>query len=248
MAKPPSARSVTTNCISRKQALNLIEAMRFAEGIGIPLNTFVTIAFKGSSIYPGDGPPTQAQTRACRAAALATVTRLAAAHGFSTAYAWALERVTGRGLHVHMLCHLPAQAHEQLRDALAQRIKRTFGWDSQAGNWHFKPLEIAPECLEGLDPARKLLYLLKGLDPEVSTYRRNMTKGFLDQKPQGRIYGKRVGVSRNIDQSARRQSGRRERATLADLDVRRHVDRRQKMAMDAARRFWAGESARPSSG
>lgn len=204
--------------INKGAALGLVKAKRFAEsaGVRLPLNTLVSVTFRGSAVFLGGGEPTARETARCREEAIRTVMQLAQRRQFTTAYVWALERSHGRGLHMHMLCRLPEHIHPQLREALERAMQRTFRWPQQQVQPDHVPVLVSDNCLNIFESGQALLYLLKGIDPLVTDFRRGNGDG---ASWQGRILGKRVGVAHNIGRSAQRQSGWRYVVTGADLDA-----------------------------
>ncbi|TDG27727.1 hypothetical protein E2C05_22065, partial [Paracraurococcus ruber] len=118
--------------------MGLLNAHRFAETLNLPLNTAVHVTFRGCQLFDGS-EPTLEQTRELRALLLATLHRFATDHDFLAAYLWALERVTGRGLHAHVLLYLPEQSHDALRDLLQRAIEAAFCWRADCSCWPNPP-------------------------------------------------------------------------------------------------------------
>lgn len=192
----------------------LINAFAFAESTGRPLNAHLTVTWRHASGYCEDKLPAM-QTRL-----LDRVTRFLRRHAISTSYIWVRERVSGQGLHTHVLLHLGP-----IPGRIAAKLKPFI----------HESLILAPggACITcppyGAGSARMrvglLKYLLKGLDPAAFKFlgwggeKLNVGEelGIEDYGPQGRISAKRCGFSQNLGPSERTRAGWKERRDLAAL-------------------------------
>lgn len=124
--------------------------------------------------------------------------------GYRTAYIWVLENRgdnEGRGIHAHVMIHVP----DILRDRFHQ-LRRS--WATTAGLNMAKAKVIRWKPLPTVKSAKgKLQYMSKDMDPTHWPIFTDITgRVHLDdrQKPSDQpIYGKKCGVSRNIDVKAR---------------------------------------------
>ena len=125
-----------------------------------------------------------------------------------TAYLWVLENRgdgEGHGVHAHVQIHVPPALAKRFHQ-LKARWARKAGLDmTVAGVIKRKPL-ATPEAAKG-----KLQYMSKDLDPRHWDLFTDISgRVHLDDrsKPSDQpIYGKKCGVSRNIDAKARKKIG-----------------------------------------
>ncbi len=124
--------------------------------------------------------------------------------GHQTAYIWALENRgdgDGHGIHAHVLIHVP--------DILSVRFHQLKArWARRAGLNMANTGVIHREAIPTVKAAKgKLQYMSKDLDPKHWHLFQDISgRVHLDdrQKPSDQpIYGKKCGVSRNIDVKAR---------------------------------------------
>lgn len=123
--------------------------------------------------------------------------------GGRTAYIWTLEnRGGGDGIHAHLLIHVPP--------ALATRFHQLKPrWARKAGLNMNNAKVICRQSLATVEAVKgKLKYMSKDLDPRHWPMLQDSSgRVHLDdrEKPSDQpIYGKKCGVSRNIDEKARR--------------------------------------------
>src|SRR5262245_35142416 len=181
--------------ISARQATNIMEAVRFAKLVNLPLVAHLTIHWSLTDV--GDDP-----NGTLFAKVREGLHKWLDRRGIEFAGAWARERQC-RGQsdveHCHLLFHLPVsyQTGRQLnkvRDAILRLVKLHGGdlTDERAID-----LKVWP------DPDGK--YLVKGGGPEIWK-RFGLRKEH--RRLQGVIYGKRCGVTENIGALARRRKPR----------------------------------------
>jgi hypothetical protein len=213
----------TSSVISLPQAMNVLNALAYASTTELPLNTFAVVTFTGSDLLPAGSPPTARQTSACQARVIAVYGDYAKACGFPPTHLWVLERVSGKGLHLNLLAHLPREDHEAHRLALQRSLEACFG---HVDTDDHRAVYVEPDYLAPSSAFIRTHYAMKGIDPSVETYARIGR----DAGPtrEGTIFGKRLGTSKNIAPGARRQAGYADTATLADLNasrwLRRHIE------------------------
>lgn len=184
--------------ISRAQAREVIDAATFAWYSDIPLTMILHFQLEKLERRPQEFISDY----------LKQVGDWLRIQGHPRIYIWVLEKPPGKSVNAHMLLHLP----DALRKPFANMQR---GWLKQAGlEWEKKVLRyqkigIKPgsrdrplgigEYLMHLEIA--VSYLLKGADKKTNAVLR------IDQKPQGTISGKRVGISEGISKKARLQAG-----------------------------------------
>ncbi len=183
--------------ISVPRATNIVEAVKFAKSIGLPLVVHLTIHWSGTVAFDDhDG------------------TRFATVHeglakvlfrrGIPVAWVWCRECKKHTDIvHSHLLFHLPAEYRFGPKlaemEAHLERLVDLHGRDRHGdhGIWS----EYAVKLRIHRDPDG--LYLLKGGGPEVWSRFRIKKKW---RESQGVIHGKRCGTTQNIGRAAREQS------------------------------------------
>ena len=203
------------------QALSLLDALRFAELKGMPLNTPIVVRFRGSRVYES-GPATKAATSESRKLALHVIGMFAAQKGFSAAFIYILENPPcgGYGLHANLMVHLPPDDHDALRQELRLQFEAAFDWRPRQGG--FQPINVKAQLATHDDGVRKLIADMRGIDPDATTYSQASGAG---PKSQGTIIGKRAGCSQTIDRGARQQAGFDWPSTVGDLDAKTSIHR-----------------------
>lgn len=180
-----------TRQIGCKPAANLHHATRFAARSGKPLTEFVTISFARAFCPAGS---VSLRFRRLLAQRFAPWLRKAGGGRVPPTYVWVIEAPRGRG-HVHWALHLPPA----LLDAFRRRLP---GWVAEAAG--VDPATLDPRAIdhrhvENIVGLKR--YLLKGMDPYFAE------RWQIRAAPQGRVIGRRVGVSRNLAVQARRRGG-----------------------------------------
>jgi len=184
--------------ISGHQAINIIEAVKFAKSIGLPLVAHLTIHWSGTIAFDDHNGLRFAKVRE-------GLNKVLFRRGIATAWVWCRECKAHTDIvHSHLLFHVPAEYRlgrklDELQAALERLVAR-----HADGIWS----EYAVKLKIWRDPDG--LYLLKGGGPEV--WRRfRIKKKF--RESQGIIRGKRCGTSENLGPAAR--SHREERVRLS---------------------------------
>lgn len=181
-----------TPWITKRQAKGIIYAADFADWIGTPLNTAVTIhwALAGG---PGLGNWRERQKRLFE-----NLRHWLSRRGEEWIAVWTVEAgPCGKDVHLHLVMHLPSEIEEnELREYLLEQLNVE---DARV-------LDVQPiwsQVKNGWDVAGLkgwLRYILKGVDPEhydtfgISKKHRNT---------QGMVFGKRCGMTQNISPAAR---------------------------------------------
>ena len=181
LAAPSTSRS--------PQATNIIEAVKFAKLIGLPLVAHLTIHWAYTNV--GDDPDGKRFAKVREGLA-----KWLRRHGIVFAAAWCIERMS-RGqaevVHCHLLFHLPveyrAKRKLQIEAAIYRLIKR-----HGRGYWAEEVIDLRIHD----NPDGK--YLIKGGGREVWKLFRLRKE---HRRLQGIIFGKRCGVTQNIGPAAR---------------------------------------------
>jgi hypothetical protein len=178
-----------TRYISVAQATNIIEAVKFAKLIDLPLVAHLTIHWAYTNV--GDDPDGKRFAKFREGLA-----KWLRRHGIVFAAAWCIERMS-RGqaevVHCHLLFHLPveyrAKRKLQIEAAIYRLIKR-----HGRGYWAEEVIDLRIHD----NPDGK--YLIKGGGRRVWKLFRLRKE---HRRLQGIIFGKRCGVTQNIGPAAR---------------------------------------------
>jgi hypothetical protein len=183
--------------ISAQHARNIREAVPFASVIKLPLDWFVTIQWSRAT---SGGRP---QDRLLRF--------------FERAYQWLFRRNLKlayvdvheigslRGLHTHVMLHMPIRFRKEFERMIPQWIDSP----SCDGLIEVKPVE---------DRDRLVDYFLKGTEREAAR-----ALGILRCSDEGKIRGKRCGTSENIGRKARNQRSTRGRSNTLGRQPSRRI-------------------------
>jgi hypothetical protein len=165
--------------ITKQQAMNLMEALEFADTIGYPLNVSIDIFWEMFSGF------TDERTRLARCQE--RISKWSQRRGFRLTMIWVREIGKNGGRHTHILLLLPSRFIEdgQFQAALERALEPE---DEKA-------IMVQP----AYDPLGKLKYMLKGLHP------RDAKEFGIRASFQGLLEGKRVGCTENIGERARRR-------------------------------------------
>jgi hypothetical protein len=179
-----------TTHITEGQARNLMEALKFADNIGLPLNVSVDI-FRNMF-----GGVTDDRTRFARSQE--RLSKWCPRRDFPLTMMWVREIDKNGGRHTHVLMHAPPWLMEdvQFETELKQELERAL--EPEGGPTHEKAIKVQPAPT----PEGKLRYMLKGMQ------RRDADQlGIRRASFQGELEGKRVGWTENIGERARRRFG-----------------------------------------
>jgi hypothetical protein len=174
--------------INRKPAGNIHHAIRLAEHLGVPLNTFVTINYALTSCQPEHvsrsfetlrrnyftpwlrRPPARLKVAAS-----------------PSAYIWVLE-AAGGNVALHWLINIPPKR-------AADFASRLFDWLAAVGAIVSAPCAV--QIKSAPRPRGLGRYLLKGIDPVYAPFYG------VNPVPQGKVSGRRSGFSRCLGPSVR---------------------------------------------
>jgi len=181
--------------LTTAQAGGLIAAMAFAERIGLPLSRFTTVHWESAGV----GDEVRATGRF-----LKTLGEAARRRGYPFAYFWTRENGPGKGGHLHLLWHGPADwpdLERCLRKAMkaagvtrrVARVRRTYS----VGRSLRAAMVDNPAFLTNLAAVQG--YIIKGASEAA-----RMTLKLERAGAGGRVIGKRCGVSENLQPAARR--------------------------------------------
>ena len=178
------ARRVTRT-IGLKAAENIVMAAGFADQLGLPLNRFVTVRWEGRQSIG------TIQTR--QGLLIERMSKWLRYRNVPPAYLWVIENGLARGLHSHILIHVPSEHLKAFKRKAPTWIDGTI--DKSTVDVRRTRYGHGLDRLNGLKG--RLRYILKGGDEQVS---RLIS---VDLKHQGTVAGKRSGTSQNIGVKAR---------------------------------------------
>jgi hypothetical protein len=176
--------------IGRRPAVNVHHAQCYAELLGLPLRTSVTINFSLTGVPADTAVHLFRIILAQRFAPWLRRTCLNARHVCPT-YVWVAEAGGGH-LAVHWLLHVPPRLMLLFREKLT-------AWIAAAVKGELNPRVINIKPVTNVIGLRR--YMLKGV---VSSWAAHLG---VDPVPQGIVVGKRSGFSRNLGPSARSRGG-----------------------------------------
>lgn len=179
--------------LSLRQAAEMIEATAFAVEVGMPFNRFTTIHWDAAGVRD----PLKATGRFLKL--LGDAVRAA---GSSYAYVWVRENGPGKGEHVHIAWHGPADL-----PVLKRRVRiwlKLCGCRSRRGICKTETINrslcsaFIGDAAYRANLSEVLTYQLKGAEPEAQK-----ALDIARADAGGLIIGKRYGTSANIGKSAR---------------------------------------------
>ncbi|MFM2279281.1 MAG: hypothetical protein RLZZ444_1512 [Pseudomonadota bacterium] len=195
---PRNRASRETDSLSPAQVANLTAAAAHALAIGLPFTRFVTIHWESAGIALADMAGATGRF-------LDLLTKALARHGARTAWLWVHENGEGKGGHVHILAHVPAELAPIVSRLQRRWLRSITGQPYRARMIHSKPiggrlgLESGNPDLHAVNLSAVLDYVIKGADPIAARQ-----FGLSRLEPGGRVIGKRCGTSQNIGPKARR--------------------------------------------
>jgi hypothetical protein len=185
--KSPRRRRSTTH-ISRAQAKNLIDALSFADTIGLPLNISIDIHWEMFAGFADD------QTRMARCQE--RMRKWCDRRGFQLAWVWVREIGRRGGRNTHILMHVPPwlMKRHDFRAAFEAELEASLRPEGEPT--HEKAILIKPADY----PLGKLQYMLKGIARADAS-----RLGIRKTRCEGEIVGKRVGYTESIGKTARKR-------------------------------------------
>lgn len=191
--------------ITLAQAENLVAGAGFADILGYPLNRHLEISFEGMET---PGRLNDAKTAFMRYLGdFLSYTRI------RLFYIFVWERGYVKGLHLHILIHIPSELLPAVKRHIPNWLKAIGATYNESG-WEIKDPTRYREGVNRWNPLKgRLRYILKGIDPsiegvtqEIKSKRHGRGKhgplGILPS-PQGIVPFKRAGTSQNIGPFAR---------------------------------------------
>ncbi len=175
--------------IRRKTAANIHHAIRIADALGSPLNTFVTVNFSMTACEVEKVSEAFARLRNSRFSHWARrPSRRSGAAPFKPAFIWVIE--AGGGVTAaHWLVSIPPERRADFEKKLAKWI------DAVAGGSFRSTINIK----DAPNPRGVGRYILKGMDPAWAAM------FGIRFKDQGKVYGRRCGYSLNLGPTVKRK-------------------------------------------
>ena len=175
--------------ISVQQAANILEAVKFAKSIGVPLVAHLTLHWSGTVAFDDPDGTRFASIRE-------GLSKVLLRRGIPPAWIWCREcKAHTDVVHCHLLFHLPAEYRTGAkRDEIEAHLERLVDrhGDAILGEFAVR-LQVWP------DPDG--LYLIKGGGPKVWKLFPRIRQKW--RTSQGVVYGKRCGTSQSIGPAAR---------------------------------------------
>lgn len=167
--------------LTRKQVDSIFNACETAYENRTPLNRFFTIHYND---FADPKNPQKFMTDI-----LDRSRKWLQYRGLSVAYVYVIENGKEKGIHGHLLIHIPAPYQSQYKQALKRWLP--FEWNKRTVDVK----TVKYPSYGQLSPLSRiyglLRYMCKGLNPKTPV------KG-IKPRPQGEIYGKRWGMSRRL--------------------------------------------------
>jgi hypothetical protein len=181
-AKKGRQRRNTSQYITKRQATNLIAALKFANAIGFSPNVSVDISWVFFSGSVDD------RTRFARWQQ--RISKWTSRRGFPLVMIWTREVGRNGGINTHVLLHVAPWFMDN--GDFERALERAF--EPEGGPSHAKAIKVQRAYF----PDGKLRYNLKGIDP---MHERELGVHASDQ---GVLEGKRAGCTENISARARK--------------------------------------------
>lgn len=187
-----------SHCIATPQVANLIEATEHAIAIGLPFTRMITIHWESAGV-----------PLCCIAGAtghfLDLLSKTLARNGSRTAWIWVHEGGEKKGIHCHILAHVPAQICPLIAKLQLKWLRHITGLPYKRNVIRNRPIgrrvgvELGNPAFHLANVQACLGYLLKGAcDEAVETF------GLEFREHGGLVIGKRCATSQNIGKKARR--------------------------------------------
>lgn len=188
-----------SHALALTQIVNLIEATRHAEMIGLPFTRMTTIHWQAA------GVPLEAMAKAT-GRFLDLLSKTLSRHRRPMTWLWVHENGRNKGGHCHLLAHIPPDLVPVVTRLQKRWLRRVVGKPYRSRVIRSKPIggrlgiETGNPALHAANLETALRYVLKGANAEAAAL------FDLDKiEPAGRIIGKRCGVSQNIGAKARKE-------------------------------------------
>ena len=133
-------------------------------------------------------------------------------HAGWAAYVWVLERGTRRGVHSHVMLQVPDELGAKLRRDSETALTRIVG-RPLVNEENCRTILVQPRGSDVWSQWRRFRYMMKGLEPNAGWPDNDEPSGVhayaerlhIEPRAQGEIDGKRVGVSRALDEASFRR-------------------------------------------
>lgn len=198
--KRSSSKERISETINKDDFVRVIESVLYANRVGYVLNGFLTISWPKLDISDEEARP-QFQ-KLCELS-----NKFLKHRGFPSIFVYVWEVGKKLGLHTHVLFHCPERYREEYRVWLKGAIAQLAGLPKCPP--YAVRVPIADD--EALTAQFKVLkYMMKGLSPSIRV--RDQEGRWvkladymgLRPKPEGKIWGKRVGMSQRVGPNARK--------------------------------------------
>ena len=219
VAAPKRERKANPNAITQTQFANVYGAVAFAQYRGLPLNTHVSVTWSTVGLE-SDEDIRSAHLKLVEAMRKFIVVTLR----LPQYHFWVLERSVRRGLHTHLMVHLPKANRQDLEKTLVRAVETITGkvpvQTAETKTVFVRPLRTFQEQWHVFN------YLMKGVyrdEASLSRRERQRYREFLKSLTEaprftGVIKGQRVRVSRALDVEVRRQACFADRWSQGDRD------------------------------
>jgi hypothetical protein len=200
---PFGARHDYSEEVTPRQIKNLRAAAAFADEIGHPLTLFITVNWTRTSLW--DDPDSQALDKL-----MELNRKWLKRHAAVFAQIEVRENPCGEMPfpHAHLMLHCPHPLISAFETQFRQAFKRLCGRRVEAKAIKIKKVGKGNPTLKA---ALGLVdYMCKGVDPDKAE-----PFGIIST-PQGRIYGKRVGISQDINWAARQRYAARKAQEMGE--------------------------------
>jgi hypothetical protein len=171
-----------TKYISKRQAMNLIAALKFANVIDCPVNVSLDISW----VFFAGSVDDRTRFVRCQERLSKWTTR----RGFPLTMIWTREVGRNGGINTHVLLHVPSWLMNN--GDFERALERAF--EPEGGPNHEKAIKVQRAYF----PEGKLRYNLKGIDPK------HAKESGVRASDQGDLEGKRAGCTQNVSARARK--------------------------------------------
>ena len=197
-AKERKRQPRVRNHLDDREAENLVAAIRFAERVGHPITHFITIIPNRLGEEAKTGGFQELVMEDAVIEFIRRMTGLMDRRDIPRVYAWVRENTIQGGEHLHIGIHIPPENEDSMIDGIAKLLRAPRGCDRD-----LKPSkgEVARSRKRGW-LVQRVLFGLKGALGLADYISKGTEKG-----AQGWTKGKRCGVARMLDLSAREKRG-----------------------------------------
>lgn len=185
---------ITTDHISRKAAENICHAFDYAKHIGQPLNHYITINLRSRHVEAAPAALFRAIRHKFRVWRVYAVKKSGSPVG-APAYVYSLEAPDPEHPHANWVLHVPVELLKEFCAKLPHWVAKACG---EVG-----PFDVEVQVVDIETDKTLAKYIIKGTDPNYVEY---LHLGAV-AAPQGRVVGRRVGVSPSISRTARKRAG-----------------------------------------